>query len=64
MADELGKLLNAFPGEDPLVFELTRPGDFSARLRPRRPKAVKADPELLARLRALCGADAVTILNS
>ncbi|PYV11276.1 MAG: hypothetical protein DMG23_04755, partial [Acidobacteria bacterium] len=55
LIEELEKVLGASPGDSPVVFELTRPGDFLARLRPRRPRAVKADAKLLARLRALCG---------
>ncbi len=59
LADELVKLLAAYPGENPVVFELTRPGDFQARLRAAKGVAVKA--ELLEHLRALCGEDAVVI---
>jgi DNA polymerase-3 subunit alpha len=58
---ELEKLLSAFPGDNPLVIELMRPGDFLVRLRPRRPRAVKAEDEFLARVRDLCGADAVSL---
>lgn len=61
LAADLEKLLAARPGESPIVFELTRTGDFTARLRSRHPRAVKADDELLARLRQLCGNDAVVI---
>jgi DNA polymerase-3 subunit alpha len=61
LATDLEKLLAARPGESPVVFELTRPGEFSARLRSRLPRAVKADDELLARLRQLCGDDAVVV---
>ncbi|MHB8653521.1 MAG: DNA polymerase III subunit alpha [Terriglobia bacterium] len=60
LGGELEKLLSAFPGENPVLFELTRPGNFLARLRPRQPRAVKADDELLLRLRRLCGDDAVS----
>ncbi len=61
LMEELERLLAAHPGENPVVFEVTRPGDFVARLRPRRPRAVKADAELVDRLRALCGAEAVLL---
>jgi DNA polymerase-3 subunit alpha len=61
LAGELEKLLSAFPGENPVVIELTRPGNFLARLRPRQPRAVKAEDELLMRLRKLCGDDAVSL---
>ncbi len=61
LAHELEELFLAHPGENPLVFELTRPGDFEARMRARRPRAVRADDELLARLRQLCGAEAVLL---
>ncbi len=59
MLDELEKILAAHPGENPVVFELIRPGDFQARLRPRRLHAVRAEAELLAELRALCGEKAI-----
>src|SRR5437879_2873062 len=61
LAGELEDLLAAHPGKNPLVIELTRPGDFSVRLRPRRPPAVSADRELLARLCELCGEGAVFV---
>ncbi len=61
LVEELGKLLAAYPGETPIVFELTRPGDFVARLRPQKPRAVKTDGELLQRLRALCGNEEVLL---
>jgi DNA polymerase-3 subunit alpha len=57
---ELDALLAGCPGESPVVFELARPGQFLARLRPRKPRAVKADSTLLKRLRALCGDQAVS----
>ncbi len=58
---ELEKLLAAYPGDSPVVFELTRPGDFRARLRPRAARAVRAGEELLARLKSLCGEEAVSL---
>ncbi len=61
LAGELEKLFSTFPGDNPVVIELTRPGNFLARLRPRQPRAVKAEGELLARLRSLCGEDAVVL---
>jgi DNA polymerase-3 subunit alpha len=61
LGQELEELLAAYPGENPVVFELTRPGDFAARLRSRRPCGVKAEGELLARLRELCGEEAVLL---
>jgi DNA polymerase-3 subunit alpha len=54
-------LLAACPGDSPVVFELTRPGDFRVRLRPRRMAGVRATDELLARLRALCGEQSVIL---
>jgi len=59
LVEELARLLAAYPGDNPVVFELTRPGDFLVRLQPRKPRAVKAEAELLGRLRALCGEEAV-----
>ncbi len=61
LVEELGKLLEAHPGENPILFELIRPGAFVAGLRPRKPRAVKADAALLEQLRALCGAEAVIL---
>jgi DNA polymerase III subunit alpha len=61
LVEEIEKLLATRPGENPLVFELTRTGDFEARLRPRRPRAVRVDDELLASLRQLCGEDAIWV---
>ncbi len=61
VVDDLEKLLAAYPGETPVVFELTRPGDFQARLRPRPTLGVNAGGELLARLQALCGEEAVSL---
>jgi DNA polymerase-3 subunit alpha len=57
--EEIGRLLAASPGGSPVVFELTSPGDFQARLRPRKALTVKPDPALLAKLRALCGDEPV-----
>jgi len=61
LLDELENLLTGNPGENPVVFEVTRPGDFRARLRPRRAKAVKATDELIRRLREVCGEEAVSL---
>jgi DNA polymerase-3 subunit alpha len=59
--EEVEKLLAAYPGENPVVFELTRPGDFRARLRPRQARGVKPEAALLARLREICGEEAVLV---
>jgi DNA polymerase-3 subunit alpha len=61
LVDDLERVLAAYPGDTPLVFELTRPGDFRVRLEPRAPRAVEAQEELLGRLREICGAEAVTL---
>ena len=61
VVDDVEKLLAAYPGENPVVFELSRPGDFRARLRPRRARGVKAEAELLARLREICGDEPVLL---
>jgi DNA polymerase-3 subunit alpha len=52
---EIEKIMDASPGENPVAFELTRAGDFRVRLRPRKPRKVKADRETMARLREICG---------
>jgi DNA polymerase-3 subunit alpha len=59
--DDLEKLLAASPGDHPVVFELTRPGDFRARLRPRRVRTVRADDKLLGQLRTLGTQEAVLL---
>jgi DNA polymerase-3 subunit alpha len=59
--EEIERLLVASPGGSPVVFELISPGDFQARLRPRRALAVKPDPALLAKLRVLCGEEPVLL---
>jgi DNA polymerase-3 subunit alpha len=59
--EEIEKLLAASPGDHPVVFELTRPGDFQTRLRPRKVRTVRADGELLARLRAICAEEPVLL---
>jgi DNA polymerase-3 subunit alpha len=59
--EEIEKLLASSPGENPVVFELTKAGDFQARLRPRQARTVKPEAGLLARLRELCGEEPVLI---
>jgi len=61
LLDELGRVLAAHPGDSPVLFELTRPGDFVVRLQPRVSRVVNVDDELLDRLRELCGEDAVQL---
>ena len=61
LAGELADLLSAHPGNNSVILELTRPGDFIADLRVTRPSAVKADEEVIGRLRALCGESAILI---
>jgi DNA polymerase-3 subunit alpha len=61
LAGELADLLSAHPGDNPVILELTRPGDFVAPLRVSRPRAVQADEEVISRLRALCGESAVVL---
>ena len=58
---QLDVLLRANPGESPVVFELERPGDFRALIRPQDPKVVNATDQLLAGLRGLLGEQAVTV---
>jgi DNA polymerase-3 subunit alpha len=61
LADQLGALLAAYPGSNPVVFELTRAGDFRVRMRARQPAAVRAEGELMERLKQLCGENAVSL---
>jgi hypothetical protein len=61
VVEDVEKLLAAYPGENPVVFELIRSGDFRVRLRPHRARGVKAESELLARLREICGDEAILV---
>jgi DNA polymerase-3 subunit alpha len=61
IVEDIEKLLAASPGDHPVVFELTRPGDFRTRLRPRKVRTVRADDRLLAQLRALCAEEPVLL---
>jgi len=61
LLDDLESVLTANPGENPVVFEVTRSSDFRARLRPRRAKSVKASDEIVRRLREICGEEAVSL---
>jgi len=55
LAAELADLLAAHPGGNPVVLELTRPGEFVANLRVGRPRAVEANEEVIDQVRALSG---------
>jgi len=59
--EEIEKLLAASPGENPVLFELTRPGDFRVRLRPRKARCVSPEAGLLAKLRQICAEEPVLI---
>jgi DNA polymerase-3 subunit alpha len=59
--DELADILSAYPGDSPLLFELARPGDFVVRIQSQAPRGVRADDELLTRLRKLCGEEAIRL---
>jgi hypothetical protein len=59
--DELAGILAAYPGESPVVFELARPGDFVVHIQSRVPRGIRADDELLHRLRELCGDEAIRL---
>lgn len=61
LLEGLESTLAAHPGENPVVFELTQPGNFKACLRARRPAGVKADEGLLAQLKTMCGQEAVAL---
>ena len=64
LADEVHRLLAAYPGENPVLIELVRPGDFVTRLRPRQPAGVNLADELLSQLRSLCGEESVILRNT
>ena len=59
--EELANILAGYPGDCPVVFELARPGDFVVRIQSRAPRGVKADDELLKRLREICGDEAIRL---
>ncbi len=61
LAAEVADLLAAHPGGNPVVLELTRPGEFVANLRVIRPRAVEADEEVMSQLRALSGVAGVQL---
>jgi DNA polymerase-3 subunit alpha len=58
---ELAKALDAYPGESPLFFDLVRAGDYVVRIQSRAPRGVKAENELLDRLKVICGEEAVRL---
>ncbi len=59
--NQLADALAAYPGESPILFELVRPQDYMVRIQSRAPRGVKADDELLNRLRQICGEEAVRL---
>ena len=59
--NQLADALGAFPGESPILFELVRTDDYVVRIQSRAPRGVKADNELLDRLREICGEEAVRL---
>jgi DNA polymerase-3 subunit alpha len=61
LAAELADLLAAHPGGNPVILDLTRPGEFIASLRVSRPRAVQADEEIMSQLRALTGISVVEL---
>ena len=64
LVSRIQTLLTLHPGSDAVLFELVRPGDFRAVLKPRRPAGVEADEVLVDALRALCGDSAVALTRS
>jgi hypothetical protein len=61
LAAELTDLLSAHPGGNPVILELTRPGDFAATLRLGRARAVAADEDMISQLRSLAGVSAAEL---
>jgi DNA polymerase-3 subunit alpha len=61
LAAELLDLLSAHPGGNPLLLELTRPGEFAATLRVGRARSVAADEDVISQLRAMAGISAVEL---
>ncbi|MGH9351451.1 MAG: hypothetical protein ACRD2G_04705, partial [Terriglobia bacterium] len=63
MLEGIDRALAAHPGDNPVVFELTQPGEFKARLRTRRPPGVKPSDDLMAELQSVCGKGAVALVH-
>ncbi|MGD0129658.1 MAG: DNA polymerase III subunit alpha [Terriglobia bacterium] len=61
LAAELSDLLSAHPGGNPVILELTRPGEFAATLRLGRPRTAAADEEVISQLRTLTGVSAAEL---
>jgi DNA polymerase III subunit alpha len=61
LLSEMEKILRAYPGDNPVMFEIERPGDFRALMQPQHPRAANATAELLSHLRALCGEQAIKV---
>jgi len=61
LAAELSDLLSAHPGGNPVILELTRPGEFAATLRLGRPRTAAADEEVISQLRAMAGVSVVEL---
>ncbi|MGH9398614.1 MAG: DNA polymerase III subunit alpha [Terriglobia bacterium] len=61
LLESIENVLAAHPGDNPVVFEIAQAGDFTARLRTRRPPGVKAGGALLEQLQAVCGEGSVTL---
>jgi DNA polymerase-3 subunit alpha len=59
--EDLEKILTTHPGPQSLVFELLRPGNFKARVKPRKPAGVKVDSQLLGELQQMLGEDAIRL---
>ncbi len=59
LLSEIERLLCDYPGDNPVLFEIERPGDFRALMKPQQPPVANASEELLAHLRALCGEQAI-----
>jgi DNA polymerase-3 subunit alpha len=61
LAAELSDLLSAHPGGNPVILELTRPGEFAATLRLGRPRTAAADEEVISQVRELPGVSVVEL---
>ena len=59
--EDIEQILLGYPGDVPLEFELERRGDFQASLRAQKPTGIRPDPELLGRLKKLCGATSIRL---
>jgi DNA polymerase III subunit alpha len=61
LLEELDSMLRSYPGHNPVLFELEKPGDFRVVMRSQDPSVVDVTEALLAGLRGLLGEQSVMV---